>query len=95
MQSKCFVHWDQIILVFHGFKTYTYYVGNSGFSLRKIGAFIKWLENCDLSSYIKTINADILIGVYGGENLCITLKKVVLTVAFDMVLGECLKQNFI
>lgn len=60
------------------------WVGNGGLSLRKVSAFLNWLENVDLSEYIDTVAEDILISAYGKGFLKIADRESALRFSFDM-----------
>lgn len=67
-----------------GIEHILHYVGNGGFSLRRIPAFLQWLKETDLSVQSKTVNEDVLIAAYGPPVLKIPPVEEALRFAFDM-----------
>ena len=59
-------------------------IGNGGVSLRKVSAFMNWLEQIDLSAYIDIENEDVLIAAYGKDWLRFSDIKVALRFSFDL-----------
>lgn len=70
-----------------------HYVGNGGFSLRRVPAFLHWLEEVDLSGVSKTVNEDVLIAAYGPPVLRIPPVEEALRFAFDLDPRSCFEKN--
>jgi len=67
-----------------GVENILHYVGNGGFSLRRIPAFLRWLKAADLSGHSKVVNEDVLIAAYGPPVLKIPPAQEALRFAFDL-----------
>lgn len=70
-----------------------HYVGNGGLSLRRIPAFLRWLEEIDLSRQSKVVNEDVLIAAYGPPVLKIPPVEEALRFAFDLDPRSCFEKN--
>lgn len=68
-----------------------WYVGNGGFSLRKVNAFQNWIKEGDFTEYTDYINEDLLIAVYGVPFLNIAPISVALSFSFEMSCDRCIK----
>lgn len=68
-----------------------WYVGNGGLSLRKVDAFLRWIEKGDFVQYINFINEDLLIAVYGTAMLNIAPVNVALSFSFETNCDLCIK----
>lgn len=70
-----------------------HYVGNGGFSLRKVSAFLRWLDKTDLAELAEAVNEDVLIAAYGPPFLKISPLEKALEFAFDMDPRKCFLKN--
>ena len=68
-------------------------VGNGGFSLRRVSAFIRWLHQNNLSELKSVINEDILISAYGSDVLNIPSEDTALKFSFDLDPKGCYEKN--
>ncbi len=68
-----------------------WYVGNGGFSLRKVDAFQHWIEKGNFEQYIDYINEDLLIAVYGVPLLNIAPLNIALSFSIEMNCNLCMK----
>lgn len=68
-----------------------WYVGNGGFSLRKVDSFIEWTLKADYRQYVDFINEDILISAWRGSTLNIAPIESALLFSFEMNCSDCMK----
>lgn len=71
------------------------YVGNGGFSLRKIEAFRQWIQShsCDVANEKMFLLEDQVIASYGSRYLNIAPVETALKFAFDLNPIECYERN--
>lgn len=67
-----------------------WYVGNGGFSLRKVDAFQNWVKRGYFKQYIDWINEDLLIAAYGSPMLNIAPVNIALSFSFEMNCKLCM-----
>lgn len=70
-------------------------VGNGGFSLRNINSFRNWILKYkdDIEYWKMILPEDMVIAVYGKEQLRIAPEEIALKFAFDLNPGDCYKLN--
>lgn len=72
-----------------------WYFGNGGFSLRKVSSFLKWIRNNrNIVEYGKMLlPEDLVIAIYGKDDLSIAGREVAMDFAYDMHPEECYIMN--